>query len=609
MGSVDPTTVIPALSHEMAGLSPLSDADRILDMLPVAAYVCDASGAIVRYNRKAAELWGRAPRIGDEAERYSGSYRLYRLDGAPLAHNQSAMAHVLETGVAIADQEIVVERIDGSRIIALVSIEPIRDVTGQVVGAINCFRDVTARRVAQATAHERLLQSRDLLQALPVAVYKTDAAGRIVFYNEAAAQLWGCHPDLGKSEWCGSWRLRWPDGRLLPHDECPMAVALKEGRAIMGAEAVAERPDGTLVPFLAYPTPIWDENGRIIGAVNTLVDLSEHKASQEAALRLAAIVESSDDAIVSKTLDGMISTWNRGAERLFGYTAGEAIGRPITMLIPPERQHEEPEILARIRRGERVDHYQTVRRRKDGSLIDISVTVSPIRHRDGHIIGASKIARDIGEHRRLLERQTLLLREMNHRVKNLFAVASSVVALSANSAHSPKELANAVRERLTALARAHELTLPDVTADGTASDRTSTLPELVRTIMLPYLDRDPAVAERIAIAGPDVPVGRSAATNLALLIHEFATNAAKYGALSTPSGRVDVNWHVEGDRVALTWREQGGPRVQGEPATEGFGSLLARTAVTSGLGGQVTREWRPEGLVVQLSAPLDRLMN
>jgi PAS domain S-box-containing protein len=451
------------------------------------------------------------------------------------------------------------------------------------------------------------LQSRDLLQALPVAVYKTDAAGRIVFYNEAAARLWGCRPELGKSEWCGSWRLRWPDGRLLPHDQCPMAIALKEGRPIKGAEAVAERPDGTLVPFLAYPTPLWDESGRMVGAVNTLVDISEHKAGREAEQRLAAIVESSDDAIASKSLDGIISSWNAGAERLFGYSAEEAIGQPITMLIPPDRQHEEPEIIARIRRGERVDHYETVRQRKDGTLIDISVTVSPIRHRDGHIIGASKIARDIGERRRLLERQTLLLREMNHRVKNLFAVASSVVALSANSAHSPKELAQAVRERLTALARAHALTLPDLTPDGTATDRATALPELVRTIILPYLNRDPAAAERIVIAGPDVMVGRTAATNLALLIHEFATNAAKYGALSTSGGRVDVTWRIEDGRVALTWREHGGPPVPGEPATEGFGSLLARTAVTSGLGGQVTREWRAEGLAVQLSAPLDRL--
>ena len=130
-----------------------------------------------------------------------------------------------------------------------------------------------------------------LLKALPTAVYTTDAAGRITFYNDAAVALWGCRPELGKSEWCGSWRLYWPDGRPMPHDECPMAIALKEKRLISGAEAVAERPDGTRVPFLAYPTPLWDETGTLVGAVNTLVDITDRKKAEEAAQRLAAIVE------------------------------------------------------------------------------------------------------------------------------------------------------------------------------------------------------------------------------------------------------------------------------------------------------------------------------
>jgi PAS domain S-box-containing protein len=120
-----------------------------------------------------------------------------------------------------------------------------------------------------------------LLDALPAAVYTTDVAGRITFYNEAAAVLWGCRPELGKSEWCGSWRLFWPDGQALPHDECPMAVALKENRAVRGAEAIAERPDGTRVPFLPYPTPLHDASGKLVGAVNMLVDITDRKRAEE----------------------------------------------------------------------------------------------------------------------------------------------------------------------------------------------------------------------------------------------------------------------------------------------------------------------------------------
>ena len=179
-----------------------------------------------------------------------------------------------------------------------------------------------------------------------------------------------------------------------------MALALKEQRAVRGMEAVAERPDGTLVHFVPYPTPLYDASGTLIAAVNMLIDTSDRKRANLHAQRLASIVELSDDAIVSKDLNGIITSWNGGAERLFGYTAEEVIGKPITILIPPDRMDEEPEILERVRRGERVNQYDTVRRRKDGSLIDISLTVRPSKDGDGRIVGASKIARDITERKR-----------------------------------------------------------------------------------------------------------------------------------------------------------------------------------------------------------------
>ena len=446
----------------------------------------------------------------------------------------------------------------------------------------------------------------ELLKALPAAVYTTDAAGRITFYNDAAVALWGCRPELGKSEWCGSWRLYWPDGRPMPHGECPMAIALKEKRPISGAEAVAERPDGTRVPFLAYPTPLWDETGALVGAVNTLVDITDRKKAEEAAQRLAAIVESSDDAIASKDLNSIITTWNSGAERLFGYTSEEIIGKSVTMLIPPGRHDEEFGILERIRRGERVDHYETIRRRKDGSVVEISLTVSPIKNAEGIVVGASKIARDITERRRAQEKQRLLVREMNHRVKNLLTLAGSLVTLSTRFATTPRDLAEAVSERLVALARAHDLTLPDLTEGRERPDRATTLPTLVRTILSPYLTQEHASA---IINGPDVPVRGKAVMGIALLLYEMATNAAKYGALSSQSGRVEVSWSVRQDELLLIWREHGGPPINGEPEGEGFGSLLARLTATGQLGGNICYDWNQEGLTVKLSAPLERLMN
>ena len=175
------------------------------------------------------------------------------------------------------------------------------------------------------------LPCRELLDALPAAIYTTDAAGRITYYNAAAVQLAGRRPEIGSDEWCVTWRLYRPDGSLLPHDECPMAVALKTGRPVRGMEAVAERPDGTLVPFMPYPTPLHDASGNVIGAVNMLVDLTDRSQAEQARKVLASIVEHSDDAIVSRDLDGVIASWNPGAERLFGYTADEVVGKSVTL--------------------------------------------------------------------------------------------------------------------------------------------------------------------------------------------------------------------------------------------------------------------------------------
>jgi PAS domain S-box-containing protein len=479
---------------------------------------------------------------------------------------------------------------------------------------VNVFREKPGQRPGGLHLNGRGRDSDAILQSLPVAVYTTDAAGRITFYNEAAAQLWGVRPELGKSEFCGSWKLYWPDGTPLPHHDCPMALALREKRPIRGMEAVAERPDGTRVPFIPYPSPLFDASGALVGAVNTLVDITERYETEqriresEARYRgIAAIVESSEDAVLTKDLNGVITSWNHGATRLFGYAAEEVIGKPITILIPAERHDEEPTILARIRRGERIDHYETVRQRKDGSTIDISLTVSPVKDPDGRIVGASKIARDITDRRRAEQQQRLLLREMDHRVKNLFAVASGVVALSARSAATPEELTSAVRDRLAALARAHALTLTVTSEGGKRIEQSTTLHALIRTILSPYEGRTEADKARVAITGPDIRLAGGLVTTFALLLHEFATNAAKYGALSTPAGDIEIACSEAGGQFALTWRERGGPPIDNDGHSEGFGTMLARATVKEQLRGEISREWEPEGLTIRLSVAKDRI--
>ena len=570
-----------------------SQPDHALDVLPFGVCFCDRDGAIVRCNRAVAEICGRAPLPGEPADRFWAT-----LTG----REDQPVRGVLAGGNAVRDLDITIVRGDGARMTVCVSIDAVAE------GAVISFRDAPVPRRLPWAQPDDEQHARALLGALPVAVYTTDAAGRITFYNQAAAALWGREPALGVETWCGSRMLRWPDGKPMRHDESPMAVALRERHAICGAEATAERPDGSQYRFLCYPTPVWDDRGDLTGAVATLVDITDRRSSEELSQRLASIVESSNDAIVGKNLDGIITSWNQGAERLFGYTAAEAIGNPVTMLIPPERKDEEPEILRRIRRGEQIDHYDTVRLRKDGSQVDISLAVSPMKNAGGVIIGASKIARDNTERRRAHEKQMLLLREMSHRVKNLFALTGGVVALSARFARTPEELAETVRGRLNALAQAHDLTLPDLRDGSDRPDRQTTLRALVQTIVSPHSDPARDGGDRVTIGdGPEVPIGGGAITSIALLLHEFATNAAKYGALSLPTGRVHVAWTVEGDDLHLVWRERGGPPVGGQPDGEGFGSLLGRATVKGQLGGSISREWEPEGLTVHLSVTLSRL--
>ena len=434
----------------------------------------------------------------------------------------------------------------------------------------------------------------ELLEALPVAVYTTNAQGRITFYNRAAAALWGHNPALGSSQWCGSWRLYWPDGRPMRHDQCPMAIALKEGREVRGVEAIAERPDGTRVRFRPYPTPLREPSGALIGAINLLMDITEEHDAHLESERLAAIVLSSDDAIISKTLEGRITSWNAGATRIFGYEASEMIGQSIFRIIPPELQGEEYEILARLQRGERIDHYETVRVAKDGRRIDVSLTVSPLHDRSGKVIGASKVGRDITDRKRAEKLQRVLTEELSHRVKNTLATVQAIASQSLMRAKSSGDFVSGFAGRLQALANAHTLLT-----------RTQMQGADVMALVGEQVLIGAANGDKISCSGPSLMLDPQTAVHLALVLHELATNARKYGSLSVPSGRLSVTWEMRsngGCSLLLSWKESDGPEVSA-PRTHGFGRALIDQTVRSH-GGRASVHYRRDGLRCEIELPL-----
>jgi PAS domain S-box-containing protein len=433
-----------------------------------------------------------------------------------------------------------------------------------------------------------------LFEQLPFAVYVCDRDGLVRRYNRRAAELWGRLPKLGDPDerFCGSYRMFRPDGSLLLHHQCPMAEVLRTGISVRQREVHIERPNGSRGIALVDIEAIKDSDGNVLGAINCFQDVTERRGAEDAALRLAAIVESSDDAIVGKDLDGIITSWNAGAERIFGYTAEEIIGKPITTLIPRDYRKEEEAIIERIRRGQRIEHFETVRQRKHGSLIDLSMTISPVRNAQGKVIGASKIASDITERKRRDAQIVTLAHEAEHRTKNILATVLAAVRLS--HSNTPDELKRVIEGRIKALANVHKLFVE-------SRWKGAELHGLVTQELLPYRD---GREERVRIIGPTVVLEPNAAQAIAISLHELATNAAKYGSLSAANGDVEVAWYRRaGGQLSLHWTETGGPTVA-PPTHRGCGTRIIENMIGGQPGAKVRFDWHTPGLTCEIALVL-----
>jgi PAS domain S-box-containing protein len=412
----------------------------LVERVPQGAAMLTADGAIIYCNHRFADLLRRPLHslLGKPIGGFVAS------DGRPIIE-----ALLRDGQTAEVQGDVHLQRADGTSVLVYLGVSALQE---GALGLCLMVTDLSEQRHyqalqrTQAALRESERRFREMLDALPVAIYTTDAQGRLMYFNPAAVDLSGRVPELGADSWCVSWKLYGPDGTPLPHDECAMALSLKEGRAVRGTETIAERPDGKRVWFMPYATPLCDAEGRVVGGINMLLDITERKHGEQAAALLSAIVDSSDDAIISKDLSGIITSWNEGAERLFGYSAEEAIGRSITMLIPADRRDEEPEILDRLKRGERVNHFDTIRVRKDGTSLNISLTISPIRDSERRIVGASKIARDITSRKEMEaalkeadRRKDEFLATLAHELRNPLApIRNAVQILKAKGPPDPE---------------------------------------------------------------------------------------------------------------------------------------------------------------------------
>ena len=316
--------------------------------------------------------------------------------------------------------------------------------------------------------------------------------------------------------------------------------------------------------------------------------VAERRRGEEAAQRLAAIVQSSFDAIISKTLDGTVTSWNAGAETMFGYAAEEMIGHSIRRLIPSDRQHEEDDILLKLASNRPVEPFETIRVHKDGRTIPVSITTSPIADGHGRVIGASKIARDISEQKAREQQVQLLLGELNHRSKNIIAVVQAIAHRTAGK--GPSDFLDRFTQRLRALAVNQDLL-------AKSGWQGIDLEHLLRDQLTPF-----AHEAQVRLSGPRLQVSAAAAQAIGMAAHELATNACKYGSLSTHQGLVEVTWGMDGGKFLMQWSETGGPPVQ-RPTSSGFGSIVTTTMLETAVQGQVEVDYAAAGLRWQLACP------
>ncbi|HEU0061651.1 MAG TPA: PAS domain S-box protein [Hyphomicrobiaceae bacterium] len=478
------------------------------------------------------------------------------------------------------------------------------DAAGRLRRIKGLARDITQRKHAEETLQESEQQFRDLLGALPAAIYVTDASGHITYCNQGAVDLWGVNPRLGLDKWCDFARFYHADGTPMLLRHCPTQIALQEGRVVRGCEALMERRDGTRIYILPNPTPLRDAAGAIVGVVNMTLDISERKGAElalaERDLQLALAGKAARVGSFAYDTSTELMQISQGYTVLHGLPEG-------TTEIPRSRWRAgvHPEDLPRLdahrdrvwreRRRESNVEYRIVHVDGEMRWIEARSFSSYDHHgRPQRVVGVNI---DITERKRAEEHQRVLVAELDHRVKNVLATVSAIISRTQEASPLAADFATALDGRIRSMSSTHELL-------SQGRWRGIQLLELVQRELAPFVSSDNAEIE-----GPDAVLSAEAAQIMAMVLHELVTNAAKYGALSTQSGRVRVGWRWRTNgaplaRLVVEWQEIGGPAV---PVCKqsGYGTSVIRELLPYELGGKVDLVFAADGVRCKLEIPAE----
>ena len=476
--------------------------------------------------------------------------------------------------------------------------------------------DVNNKTRPQTTipaALSAMLRASDgILDMLPIATFICDSRGTILQYNSHAVAIWGSAPRPGQThEEFNTGALYYElDGTLT--ERSLLAEVLATGEPVRDVERIVERSDGTRVIAAISIDPLRSAKGELIGAVHCFTDITDRKrmdvALEQSRLRareqeqlLAATYEHAAIGISEVGPDGRFLRVNEAICAIVGMSREQHMSATLFDRTHPDDADPDREAFRKQVNGE-LEFYSVEKRlkRPDGRVIWLSVRSTPVRSDNNQLLYVVRVVQDITERKASERRQKLLIDELNHRVKNTLATVQSLASQTARGAPSPAEFREAFEGRLIALSKAHD----QLTVHHWES---VDLRELLSGSLAPYTGTGP---ERIVLRGEDIVLRPRAVLTLAMVFHELATNAAKYGALSAPGGSVEIVWQPvlaeDGGRpmLRIEWIEQGGPAVV-EPTRRGFGSKLIEGSIPSDLSGIATLVYDPAGLRCAIAVPLD----